>query len=388
MPGKQNPNPTTSRDGPTLLGQWPVHKQKAANVGHNTFDMQLASSVLVPSLRSAGLPLAVDPGKSAAGEERSKTRSGGAAMQSRRRTRQGCHLPSVSAAARVAAAVTAALLAKAPAATDGFVTSTIKACSENRRTSSRPGGNSCSMRRGSAAPATSRTEMDGDHTLVSGRLLFFAARSRACEGGHSSSASSSLALMMTRDARKSLARTRTTITLDAKPPNRGTDIDIGGGGGGGRTQPAEGSGTWRRIGDVPSLVVGVGFLVARHRRELRASNERRHAESARSGEEAAAVAGAAAVGVTASGMVPSKKRHGGVRSARKGRRRNYMSGDRKEGDGEEAEEGLQDGEVDEEEWREAQEVTQDHQRQYGREGVRMFFRARMLEYTRFCFVYC
>lgn len=64
--------------------------------------------------------------------------------------------------------------------------------------------------------------------------------------------------------------------LNAVPKKQGEGGSSGGrgrqaaGGGGGR-----GESGWRRIGDVPALVVGVGFLVSRHRRELREKRERR-----------------------------------------------------------------------------------------------------------------
>lgn len=149
--------------------------------------------------------------------------------------------------------------------------------------------------------------------------------------------------------------------------------------GGAGKHPLESNGTWRRIGDVPSLVVGVGFLLARHRRELRASNERKHAESNRATEEAAAVARAAAAGATASEVGSIGKRHRGARSARDRRRRedsladrNGGGGDDREGIGEEMTEEFGGGGMDQEEWREVQEVTEEQQGENGRDVVRRF----------------
>lgn len=144
--------------------------------------------------------------------------------------------------------------------------------------------------------------------------------------------------------------------------------------------------TWKRIGDVPSLVVGVGFLVARHRRDLRASKERRHLVGTRAeGEEEAAAAAVARVGlagvaaVTAGGeesTSPAGRSGGDKGSTRELRRREADSSKRGGGGGvgggsgreggewelEERETGMGEGE-DEEGWTEVGEEAAADERQ-------------------------
>lgn len=315
-------------------------------------------------------------------------------MQTRRRARQRRQRPFVSSAAKAAAAMTAALLINAPTTADGLVTPPVKTLSKQRMTSSRlcdnSSSNCCIKRNGNGEPATiRRRDTDQTHSgFVESRYSLVPGFHRSPEGGRSRSTLSSAMTMCERDSRRGIsgpwnrfnARTSTNTPLYITPPNRGTEVedfdDDNRNSGREGKHPLESNGTWRRIGDVPSLVVGVGFLLARHRRELRASNERRHAESNRATEEAAAVARAAAAGATASEAGLIGKRHRGARSSRDRRRREDSFGGG--GDDDIGREGI-DGEItgdvgeggmDQEEWREVQGVAEERHRENGRDVVR------------------
>lgn len=314
-------------------------------------------------------------------------------MQTRKHARQRRQCPSVSSAAKAAAAMTAALLINAPTTADGLVTSSVKTLSKHRMTLSRLCDNSsskcCIKQNGSGEPATiRRRDTDENHSvLVESRYSLVPGFHRSRESVRSRSPLSSAMTMCDRDSRRGIsgpwsrfnARTSTNTPLYITPPNRGTEMEAFGDGnrnsGGAGKHPLESNGTWRRIGDIPSLVVGVGFLLARHRRELRASNERRHAESNRATEEAAAVVRVAAAGATASEVGLVGKRHRGARSARGRRRRedSFGGGDNdREGLDGEITEYVEGGEMDQEEWREVQEVAEEQQRENGRDVVRRF----------------
>lgn len=151
--------------------------------------------------------------------------------------------------------------------------------------------------------------------------------------------------------------------------------DSNGGSGGQPSSTRVTGDSWRRVGDVPSLVVGVGFLVARHRREFRAKKERKFVAGTRTEEEEEAMVQA---GVAAAGLGSAGSRRA-VQSARDGRRKvaeSYASGggdgdDMEGGEGEmgEKEEG-EEGEMYEEESTGVDGISDERQRRYREDEVR------------------
>lgn len=90
--------------------------------------------------------------------------------------------------------------------------------------------------------------------------------------------------------------------------------------GGGRR--GEGDKPWRTVGDVPSLVLGVGLLVARQRREIRATKERKVLASSRTEEDAAAYSRVGQLaGVAATGAVGTRTEN--IRQGDASRMRRY-----------------------------------------------------------------
>lgn len=164
--------------------------------------------------------------------------------------------------------------------------------------------------------------------------------------------------------------------------------DSGGAGGGENPSKVRVAGdTWKRIGDVPSLVVGVGLLVARHRRDLRATKERRHLVGTRAeGEEEAAAAAVARVGLAgvaattpgAEGATGTVRRPGGDNGGTRELRRKEGGSLKRSGGGvggsaseegewemveEERDGGGGEEEMDEEEWMEVGEEAVAEERQ-------------------------
>lgn len=141
---------------------------------------------------------------------------------------------------------------------------------------------------------------------------------------------------------------------DSRPPGSGPPAGQGRGGG---ERP------WRTAGDIPGLVLGVGLLVARHRRELRADKERRQMVSpsrVTTGDEEEETSSLFGAGLAGAGAGLRSRKAASARRSREGERADgdlELSRKWDEGEGEGDEEG------EEAEWVEGQEEVTAEQEQ-------------------------